>query len=210
VTSPPAHVRFVRHGEVADKHCGTFYGGAEADLSEHGHAESLRLAALLAADPPDRVLTSPLSRARILAEELARLSGRQAEIVHAFRELDRGDWTHKERRLIEEESPGAIARYMADPEGAAAPGGETESELCDRVWSALDLAVAHASGGRLVVVSHAHVIRVVMRRVLGWEACESLHRFVPYHAVVEMELAPDGSGRLLGDVAGELPEALRG
>jgi broad specificity phosphatase PhoE len=210
VSKSPTHVRFVRHGEVAEKHRGTFYGGAEADLSEHGHAESLRLAATLAVDVPDRVLTSPLTRARILAEELARLAGRQAEIVHAFRELDRGDWTHKQRTDIEQDSPGAIERYMADPEGAAAPGGETEDELCDRVYSALDLAVAHAPGGRLVVVSHAHVIRVVMRRLLDWSATESLHRFVPYHAVVEMELWSDGTGQLVGEVTGELPEALRG
>ncbi len=203
------HVRFVRHGEVADKHKGTFYGGAEADLSEHGLAASLVLAAELALDPPDHVHTSPLSRARILAEELARRAGCELTVLEAFRELDRGDWTHRTRDAVETDSPGAVARYLGDPEAGNAPGGERESELAARVWGAVDQIVSASPGERLVVVTHGHVIRVIMRRLLGWSAVDSLQRFVSYHTVLETVWLPDGSGRLLSLPPTDMPEALR-
>ncbi len=208
-SAEPVHVRFVRHGEVAERHKGTFYGGAEADLSEAGHAASLALAERLAQDPPHLIVASPLTRARMLAEELARHCGLQAEIDPAWTELDRGDWTHLRRAEIEDKTPGAIDRYLADPEAGAAPGGERESDLCHRVWPALDALAVRAPGKRAVVVAHGHVIRVVMRRLCGWGAVESLSRFVPYHAVVSARLWVDGRGELIDSPATDMPEALR-
>ena len=205
----PTLVTSVRHGEVAAVHRPTFYGGAEAELSEAGLAASLGLARELAAWRPQRVVTSPLRRAWVLAEALAGHCGLDLHVDPAFVELDRGAWTHRHHRDVEAESPGAIARYKADPEGGNGPGGERESEICARVWGAVDALVAAAPGQRVVVVTHGHVIRVVMRRLLGWGASESLDRFMPYHARVETRLTPDGRGEVLRHPEPRAPEALR-
>lgn len=206
---PPAPVRLVRHGEVAAAHKGTFYGGAEVPLSEAGAAASLDLAARLAHEPPALVVSSPLSRALAVAEPLAGSVRCELLIDEGFRELDRGDWTHLHRDEVERRQPGAIAAYLADPEGAAAPGGERESQLAERVWGACDRLVRRAAGRPAVVVCHGHVIRVIMRRLLGWDGPGSLRHFVPYHAVVRAELSADGTGRLLSNPESVLPEALR-
>ena len=205
----PTLVTFVRHGEVAAVHRPTFYGGAEAELSEAGLAASHAVARDLAAWRPHRVVTSPLRRAWVLAEALAGHCGLDLHVDPAFVELDRGAWTHKHHRDVEAESPGAIARYKADPETANGPGGERESEICARVWGAVDALVAAAPGQRVVVVTHGHVIRVVMRRLLGWGATESLERFMPYHARVETRLRADGRGEVLRHPEPKAPEALR-
>jgi len=207
----PMRLRLVRHGEVAAAHKGTFYGGAEVPLSEHGHAASLELAEQLAhgADAPQIVVSSPLSRARVLAERLAELCAVPLEIDAAFLELDRGAWTHVSRDELEQREPGAIAAYLDDPEHGNGPGGERESQLCTRVWAAIDgLAAAHA-GRHVVVVCHGHVIRSIMRRWLGWTPRESVRRFVPYHAVVDAESWADGRGRITASPTLELPDALR-
>lgn len=170
----------------------------------------MALAWELAQRPADRVVSSPLSRARHLAEPLARHLGLTLEIEEGFRELDRGDWTFRGRDEVEAQTPGAVARYLADPEDGAAPGGERESTFTRRVWSSLDRVVASSPGASVVIVSHGHVIRAVMRRLAGWDAATSLTHFVPYHGIVEASLAPDGGGEVLSAPEGMLPPALRG
>jgi len=202
-------LRLVRHGEVEAVHKGTFYGGADVPLSAAGLAASQRLALDLARDdPPELVMSSPLSRALAVAEPLAAAIGSACLVDERFRELDRGDWTHLHRDELEARDPGAIARYLADPDGCAAPGGETESAFTTRVWEATDLLVTRAAGRSVVLVSHGHVIRAILRRVLGWDAAQSLHHFVPYHAVVRTTLSSDGSGQLHSPPESVLPEAL--
>jgi probable phosphoglycerate mutase len=192
------HVRLVRHGEVAPQHHGTYYGCAEVPLSPAGLAASLTLAERLAAEPPTRVASSPLSRTLALAEPLARAAGAELVVVPDLRELDRGAWTHVSREEVERTSPGAVTRYLADPEEGNGPGGERESVFAARVWSALDALVADLPGGRLDVIAHGHVLRVVLRRLLGWDGPTSLTRQLPgYHAVVEARLRPDGTGEVL-------------
>ncbi|MHC4845889.1 MAG: histidine phosphatase family protein [Planctomycetota bacterium] len=188
----PTHVRFIRHAEVAEPHRGTFYGGADVPLSERGARESRQLAEVLAADPPGTIYSSPLGRARLLADALAGHCGAPVVVEHGLAELDRGAWTHLTIEQVEAKWPGAVQRYIADPEGGHAHEGERESELCARVWGAVDRIVEAGPGERYVFVAHAHVLRVVMRRLQGWSASESLQRFVPTLGVVEASLWPGG------------------
>jgi len=184
-------------------HQGTFYGGSDVPLSDEGRRQSLLAAERLAADPPDAVWSSPLQRAAFLAQRVAALSGARLHLHPGLRELDRGAWTGRSKAEVERASPGALAAYLADPEAHAAPGGERESEICARVWAALDEIVAREAGRRLVLVAHAHVVRVTLRRLLGWDGPASLQRFVPLLGLVEAQLGPEGRGRVLA-----LPEGL--
>jgi broad specificity phosphatase PhoE len=190
------HIRFVRHGQVAAQHRGTFYGGADVPLSEHGARESRRLAEVLAADPPVAVYTSPLLRARLLAAALAERCAAPLIEEPGLVELDRGAWAHMNVEQVEARWPGSVARYMADPDADHAEGGESESALRTRVWNVVDRIVTERPGERLVVVAHAHVLRVVMAQLSGWSTAESLQRFVPTLGVVETSLHP-GGGQVL-------------
>jgi broad specificity phosphatase PhoE len=196
-------LRLVRHGEVAVPHRATLYGQLDVPLSAEGLAASLALAPRLAAGAPALILSSPLQRARLLAEAVAAACGAPLEIETDFRELDRGAWAGRAREAIEAESPGSLARYTADPEAGAAPGGERESVLAARVWGALLPRLAAHAGQRLLLVAHAHVLRVIMARVAGWGPSESLKHFAPPLGVVDLVLAADGGGRIV-----EAPEGL--
>lgn len=202
-------LHLVRHGEVDAAHHGTFYGNADVPLSARGqHATRVR-ARELAALSPHHVYTSPLSRARLLAELVADACGAPLTVLPALRELDRGSWTLRRREDILAEAPDAIARYLADPERGNAPGGERESELCARVWPALDAIAARHAGERVVVACHGHVIRVLLRRWLGWDAPRSLAGFVPYLGVVEAHVEGE-RGEIVSLPELRAPEALTG
>jgi probable phosphoglycerate mutase len=209
-TRTRTHVCLVRHGEVEACHKGTFYGGAEVPLSEAGALASTRLAQELAREAaPQAVFSSSLSRTLALAEPLAAAAAVPLHVDDGFRELDRGGWTHKTHAEIEAEHPGAIAAYLDDPETGNAPDGEPESAFAARVWAALDRAVAAHPQGRILIVTHGHVIRVAMKRVLSWDVRTSLGQFVPYHARVELHLSADGSGELLRAPEGHEPLAFQ-
>ena len=166
-------------------------------LSDEGRAASRALAPALAAAAPDAIYSSPLQRARFLAEEVARLSRAPLRLEPAFRELDRGEWTGLSQAELEARSPGALARYTADPEGGAAPGGERESQLAARVWDALQAAARERAGRRVLLVAHAHVTRVIIARLAGWSPAESMLHFLPPLGTMEVELFDDGTGSLL-------------
>ncbi len=202
------HVCLVRHGEVAAAHKGRLYGGTEVPLSEHGVQASLLLAAELARGAPERVYSSPLSRAALLAQALAEHSGAPLVLDPAFREMHRGLWTHLTKAEVEARWPGALALSIADPEQHAAPEGERESAFTARVHEALERVLAADAGRRVVVVTHAHVVRVIMRRLLGWDAPTSMSRFVPYHGVVELAFDGSGAGRVLSAPPGITQDAL--
>lgn len=204
------HLRLVRHGEVAVPHQGTFYGGLDVPLSDEGRRQSLLAAEALAADPPDAVWSSPLQRAAFLAQRLSALTGARLHLHPGLRELDRGAWTGLSKADVERNSPGAVAAYLADPEAHAAPGGERESQICARVGEALDELADREAGRRVVLVAHAHVLRVSLRRLLGWDAPASLQRFVPLLGVVEARLLPGGRGEVLALPPGLSQDALLG
>lgn len=205
------HVLLIRHGEVAEEHKDTFYGGAEVALSEDGEIGSPLLAAKLVEryDPPDAIWSSPLSRTLAVAEPLAAIAGLEVILEPAFLELDRGSWTHLTHTQIEQQWPGAIAAYLADPENNNAPGGERESVFAARVHAAFDRAVAANPTERVVIVAHGHVIRVIMMRAMGWDVATSFQKFVPYHGVVEMRARPGGISEVIEAPEGVAPRALQ-
>jgi probable phosphoglycerate mutase len=205
------HVLLIRHGEVAAEHRDTFYGGAEVALSEEGEIGSPLVAAKIVEryEPPDAVWSSPLSRTLAVAEPLAAIAGLEVQLEPGFLELDRGSWTHLSHTQLEQESPGAIAAYLADPETGNASDGERESAFMVRVHAAFDRAVAASPAERVVIVAHGHVIRVIMMRALGWDVATSFNHFVPYHSVVEMRARPGGISEVLAAPEGTRPRALQ-
>lgn len=205
------HVLLVRHGEVAAEHQDTFYGSADVALSEGGEIGSPLLAAKIVEkhDQPDAVWASPLSRTLALAEPLAAIAGLEVQVEPGFLELDRGSWTHLSHTQLEEQSPGAIATYLADPETGNAPDGESESGFSKRVYEAFDRAVAANPGELIVIVAHGHVIRVIMKRAQGWDVTTSFKHFVPYHGIVDMRAQPGGISKVIAAPEGSQPRALR-
>ncbi|HTE05025.1 MAG TPA: histidine phosphatase family protein [Planctomycetota bacterium] len=187
----------VRHAEVAAAHHGTLYGGAEVPLSAAGLAASAELAERLAQQEFAAVASSPLERALALARRVAELASLPLQVEPGLRELDRGSWTFRSKAELERESPGALRRYAEDPEHGNAPGGERESALRARVLDALDRIAAGHAGRRVLVVAHAHVIRVAMARACGWTPAQSLRHIVPHLGVVELALVPPGPGVVL-------------
>jgi len=82
----------------------------------------------------------------------------------ALRDLDYGAWSGQTVDEIAERFPDALRHWMADP--AAAPhGGESFETAAGRATDWLD--GLHGTGGRILAVTHAMLLKLVFAHVVG-------------------------------------------
>lgn len=148
----------IRHGETAWNVTGQHTGRTDLGLNERGEAMARALGPRLSRWTFDRVLVSPLLRAR----QTATLSGygARAEVVDDLAEWNYGRAEGRTKAEVRLELPG----WDIWREGA--PGGEAPEEIMERAR-----AVAHRLAGEtgtIAVFSHGHFLRVLTCAWLGW------------------------------------------
>ncbi|MBA3808772.1 MAG: histidine phosphatase family protein, partial [Solirubrobacterales bacterium] len=149
----------VRHAETEWSLAGRHTGRSDIPLTEHGRSAAGELRARLAGLAPQRVLCSPLARAR----ETCELSGfaALAEPCPDLVEWDYGDYEGLRSAEIKARRPG----WKLWRDGC--PGGESPQDVGARA----DLVIAELRGraGTSAVFSHGHMLRVLGARWIGLE-----------------------------------------
>lgn len=172
-------IRFhlMRHG--APMQTGLMLGHTDMPVSEAGcstcfeRGRNLEVAAVVCSD---------LQRARRPADLIAAWQDIPRRCDSRWRELDFGQWDG----AAPADLPSAdLAAFWDDPDRYAPPGGETWTELCDRVSAAL----AEIDRSTLVV-AHAGSIRAALSRLLGWDYRQSWSFALPYAALVSLTVWP--------------------
>ena len=172
----PSRLLLIRHGRVDfdDRHLRDAGGprGPQWDppLDERGREQAELLAARLASiDTPAGVFTSPFRRCRQTLEPYAAISGIEPVVVEELGEVHVGEWegVRFEDLLAREED--TIRRRLHDQDALfdIAPGGETGTELRDRVYPAIERIVATARPGNILVVAHGGVINAYLGRIMS-------------------------------------------
>lgn len=204
----------IRHGAVAPPRPGMFYGGSEVPLSALGQEEAQRAAAALRAEELDRVMASPLSRARFGADCLLKDRPQLAcKVVDGFREIDRGRWVGLTKEELNARYPDDLASHARNPESWEDHGGESLGRFRDRVVGAwmtleaelLELEAQEARGLQVAVVSHLFPTRAILAHycrvdLAGWEDFK-----IPTASISELEVRAAGEAEVLR--VGWKPEA---
>jgi broad specificity phosphatase PhoE len=147
----------VRHGRTEANAQGRLLGRLDVSLDPVGRAQAGRLAASVG--PVDRVVTSPLRRAR----ETAGAFGAELEVDDRLIELDYGEL---DGLPIGEVSPSVWSSWRRDVEFSP-PGGESLAALGRRVRAALDDLAGDAIEQTIAVVSHVSPIKAGVAWALG-------------------------------------------
>jgi len=172
----------MRHGEPVG---GRKYRGQIDDpLSEKGWAQMQ--AAVGDAAPWTHIVSSPLLRCRAFAETLAERHGLPFALDDRLREVGFGIWEGKSAAEIEQDAPGTLARFKADPVHARPSGAEPLADFQARVAGGLDAIVAQHPDQHVLVVGHAGVTRMA----LAW----ALH--IPLQHAYRIEVASASMTRL--------------
>lgn len=159
-------IYLIRHGETEWSRSGKHTGISDIPLTEHGREQAQLLQPELAARNFQRVLTSPLRRARETCE-LAGLAAR-AEIDPDLMEWNYGDYEGLTSEQIHVHRPA----WTIFNEGGG-PGGETPEQVGVRVDRVI--ASVRASSGDVALFAHGHVLRVFAARWLGLAPSAGAH-----------------------------------
>jgi probable phosphoglycerate mutase len=150
-------VYLVRHADTAWTLTGQHTGRTDLPLTEQGEGQARALGPTLIALRIDRILSSPLQRARRTAE-LA-MPYAQGEEDGELMEWDYGAYEGRRTAEIEVERPGW--RLFRD----GCPGGETLDSVATRTDRVIDRI--RANGGTVLAFGHREVVRVFAVRWIG-------------------------------------------
>jgi broad specificity phosphatase PhoE len=157
----------IRHGETEWTLSGQHTSYTDLPLTPDGEEQARGLAPLLAARHISCVLTSPMRRAR----DTAKLAGLERTVVDPdLREWDYGGYEGVTTRTIHRARPDWdlwTDGVVAGPEGHPGESPEEVGERADRVLARTDAAFTNGQGGDVVLVAHAHFLRVLTARRLG-------------------------------------------
>lgn len=171
----------VRHGRTAANAQGLLLGRADPSLDEEGRTQAAALGRVL---HPDRVVSSPLRRAR----ETAAAFGLEVEVDERWIELDYGDMEGTPTADVPAET---WAEWRADvcyhPEG-----GESLLQLSERVGQACEDLVADARARDVVVVTHVSPVKAAVAWALGVGCEVSWRTFVGPATITRIGIGPWG------------------
>jgi probable phosphoglycerate mutase len=155
----------VRHGETEWNSEGRFQGHLNSVLSTEGLAQAQALAARLARERFDLLLSSDLGRTLQTASVIAMRTGHEIIVEPRMRERNMGIFQGLTPAEVEARYPREYARFTARDPDFAIPGGESTRQLLERcVACYTELAERHA-GLTVVTVTHGGVLAVLYRHV---------------------------------------------
>jgi broad specificity phosphatase PhoE len=155
-------IYLARHGETAWTISHQHTGRSDIPLTQRGESNARSLGERLRGVEFERVLTSPLERARRTCELAGFLA--MAGIEPDLTEWDYGEYDGLTTALIRRENPS----WSLFRDGC--PGGES----VERVGARADRLIARlrASEGRQLLFGHGHFFRVLAARWLGLPASD--------------------------------------
>ncbi len=142
-------------------------GGSDTPLNETGLRQVKCLAGRLATEKLSAIVSSPLGRAKITAEAIAREHGNiPVELEPDLREIDAGEL---EGRMVAEIGGGLGLLLTAVTTNGLPklPGGESLADVRDRAWRVIERLAARFPDGEALIVTHYFVVLSIICRVLG-------------------------------------------
>ncbi len=182
-------VDLLRHGEPVG---GNKYRGQNDDpLSEKGWAQMRD--AVGDRRPWDVVLSSPLSRCRAFAEELAARHGLPLEFDERLMEIGFGAWEGRTAEELMRDDPDILMRFWLDPLNNTPPGAEPLARFRDRVDAAWRDMLARHRGRHVLIVCHAGVIRLCVARTLDMPLDRLFRIQVPNAGLTRVRVDTNGA-----------------
>ena len=154
----------VRHGATEYSRERRFTGSRDVPVTTDGRLQAEAVAQALASNPVAAVYTSPLERARVCADLIAKPHRLEPHVESDLREMSFGAWEGLGGREL---PPGDADAWRRTPHLITPPGGETLDAVAARVRATLDRLIAAHAGQTAIIVTHAVVVRLIVLAALG-------------------------------------------
>lgn len=158
---------FVRHGHTMQTEQGKLYTDPSALLTEKGMKQAVAIADWLPEESPSEILSSTAVRVKATAELLAARLGLPLQLIEGLDEQNVGEWEGRSYLEIKKSEPDIYTDWCKDPIRNRPPGGESIEDLVKRVRISIEEIINSCKGKRIILVSHAGVIRSAVINALG-------------------------------------------
>jgi broad specificity phosphatase PhoE len=156
----------VRHGETDWNVEEVFRGQIDLELNETGRRQAELLAEYLGELKIEAVYSSPLKRALNTAKAIARRQRLEVEVSPGLIDYDFGQWQGLPLREVRDKYQKLYRQWAKSPQRVKIPGGESLDEVRERALKVVNELMAK-HGGRVVLVSHRVVNKVLICALLG-------------------------------------------
>lgn len=157
------HLDLLRHGET--ELGGGLRGSLDDALTATGWAQMR--AAVEQGGPWDRLISSPLQRCALFAQELAERQALPLQLDKDLQELHFGDWEGRSAADLMLTDERGLGLFWADPYGFTPPQGEPVADFSARVLAAVERLQRAYAGERVLLISHGGVMRLLLARARG-------------------------------------------
>jgi broad specificity phosphatase PhoE len=169
---------FIRHAET--DLAGTFCGRSDPPINSKGQEQVGEMISRLRSQTFDAIYSSDLRRAVETATPLAEAFALPVVTTGRLREIYFGDWEGLSWSEIEQRDPTWASRWMEAFPAVPPPNGEPFANFEQRVLEEVRTLLCLAGTGRIAVVSHGGVMRVVLRTLLGYSDAQAWELTQPY------------------------------
>lgn len=179
----------VRHAQTPANIARAWHGHTDTPLTDLGYEQIEALGkSFHKVMTPDVIYSSPLQRARLTAEAIAKPFGRQVVIDERLIEFGIGDWEGISfDRLLGELN---YFPRMRKDEHFRAPNGESRYEVTDRMTTAIEEIRARHQTESVAIVSHGMAMSLVLNSWFGEEDTKLINFSFDNTAITEIALNP--------------------
>jgi broad specificity phosphatase PhoE len=156
-----------RHGETDWNVNEVFRGRIDVELNETGVKQAELLGEYLSGVKIDAIYSSPLKRALKTAEAIA--GGHTLEVNTAWGliDFDYGEWQGLSHQEVKDRHKELYAEWTGHPEKVRMPAGESLDDVRRRAMAVVNDVIERYYEGRVVLVSHRVVNKVLICALLG-------------------------------------------
>lgn len=158
----PTTVLLIRHPESAWNRKGIYQGQMDIPLSPLGRIQAELVAARLGREHLNGVVCSPLRRARVLAQAIARYHHLSPQPDQRLTEIGHGPWEGLSRDEARKRFPDLYRTWTERPHDVTFPDGESLQEVHNRSIPPIEELLSREDNGTWVVVTHDTVCRLAV------------------------------------------------
>jgi len=182
----------VRHAETVWQAENRYAGRSDIPLTDHGNTQTEHLVMRAQGLQLDAVYSSTQMRAIHTAAPVANAVKLPLATDARLCEVAFGTGEGMTRSEMEIAFPTEFHAFMAHPATVPLPGGESGKEAVARATPVLEELMSKHPNGRVFVVTHSTLIRLLLTHWLGLDAdrYRTLLPYVDNCGLTEIELAP--------------------
>ena len=180
-------LHLLRHGEP--ELVGRLLGRRDCPSTEAGISTCVAQAMGIQVD---KLVTSPLSRARAAADRIGVDMGLRVTVDARWQELDFGCWDGLTMAEVARTDDVALRAFWEDPDASPPPEGERWSALLARIGAAIEVLDRPT-----LVVTHGGPMRAALSLLCGLDQRQSWCVDLPYGALLSLRRY-DGMAQIVG------------